>query len=84
LGEVQSAPNAENRAAEIGDVLFAVVNLARWYKVDPESALREANLRFRQRFAHIEQVARQQGHAVSDLSLDEMEALWQESKKKNL
>jgi tetrapyrrole methylase family protein / MazG family protein len=81
LREVQQAAQAEELVAEIGDLLFAVANLARWYKVEPESALREANARFRQRFAYIEQTARFQGRLVSDLSLDEMEALWQQAKK---
>ena len=61
LEEIRNAPDAEARAGEIGDLLFSVVNLARWFKVDPESALREANQRFRQRFAHLEAEARSQG-----------------------
>jgi tetrapyrrole methylase family protein/MazG family protein len=80
LGEVRSAADADARAAEVGDLLFSVVNLARWYHVDPESSLREANLRFRQRFAAIERAARQQGRDLSDLSLDEMETIWQAAK----
>jgi tetrapyrrole methylase family protein/MazG family protein len=70
----------EVRSAEVGDLLLSVVNLARWYHVDPESSLREANLRFRQRFAAIERAARQQGRDLSDLSLDEMETIWQAAK----
>jgi tetrapyrrole methylase family protein/MazG family protein len=81
LGEVRSAADADARAAEIGDLLFSVVNLARWYQVDSESALREANLRFRRRFVAIEQAARQQGRDLSDLSLDEMDAIWQAAKR---
>jgi tetrapyrrole methylase family protein/MazG family protein len=81
LGEVHAAADGEERAAEIGDLLFAVANLARWYKVEPESALRQANARFRRRFTYIEQAARSQGRQVSDLTLDEMEALWQQAKK---
>ena len=84
LDEVFSATVGERRAAELGDLLFAVVNLARWHGVDAESALREANARFRGRFTQIEAAARQQGRSVSDLSLDEMEALWQAAKKKPL
>lgn len=80
VAEVQAAATPEDRAAEIGDLLFSAVNLARWLKVEPESVLREANQRFRQRFAHIEAAARSQGKSVSDLSLDEMEALWQAAK----
>jgi len=80
IAEVQAATSQAEHTAELGDLLFAVVNLARWLKVEPESALREANQRFRQRFAHIEAAARAEGRAVSDLSLDEMEALWQAAK----
>jgi len=71
----------EQRAAELGDLLFAVVNLARWYKIDAESALREANLRFRRRFSYIEKTARQQGRALSAMSLEELETLWQAAKR---
>jgi tetrapyrrole methylase family protein/MazG family protein len=81
LEEVRSAADADARAAEIGDLLFSVVNLARWYQVDAESALRAANLRFRKRFIAIERAARQQGRSLSDLSLDEMEAIWQAAKR---
>lgn len=81
LEEVRSAPDPDARAAEIGDLLFAVVNLARWYKVDAESALREANQRFRRRFHSIEEAARQQNRPLDDLSIDEMEALWQQAKR---
>ena len=80
IGEIKGAVTESERAAEVGDLLFAAVNLARWLKVEPESALREANQRFRQRFAHIEAAARTQVRSVSDLSLDEMEALWQAAK----
>lgn len=78
--EARTAAGDVERAAEMGDLLFAVVNLARWYRVDAESALREANARFRQRFQFIEAAAREQGKAVSDLSLEEMDDLWQKAK----
>jgi tetrapyrrole methylase family protein/MazG family protein len=81
LKEVDSAGNGEERYTEIGDLIFAVVNLARWFEVDPESALRAANTRFRERFSFIERAARAQDEYISDLSLDEMEALWQQAKK---
>lgn len=81
LQEVHAARDGSERYNEIGDLLFAVVNLARWYKVEPESALREANLRFRGRFGYIERQAREQGRVITDLSLDEMEALWQAAKR---
>ncbi len=77
--EVRGA-SPETRPAEIGDLLFAVVNLGRWYQVDVESALREANLRFRKRFTHIEKTAREMGRAVSDLTPEEMDQLWETAK----
>ncbi len=79
--ELLQADTMPSRADELGDLLFAVVNLARHYNIDAESALRQTNSRFRVRFAHIEQSARQQGKSVNELSLDEMERLWQEAKK---
>jgi tetrapyrrole methylase family protein/MazG family protein len=79
--EVSEAGSPGDREDELGDLLFSAVNLVRWHKADAETLLRKANLRFKQRFAHIEQAARQQGRAPSDLSLDEMEALWQEAKR---
>ncbi len=81
LREVKAARTADDQAAEIGDLLFAVVNLARWVDVDAESTLREANARFRSRFVKIEAAARAQNRSITDLSLDEMEALWQAAKK---
>ena len=79
--ELINAQDLGSRADELGDLLFAVVNLARHYEIDAESALRETNTRFRQRFAHIEQEAQKQGKTLSELSLDEMERFWQEAKK---
>ncbi len=79
--ELLAADDLVSRSDELGDLLFSVVNLARHYNIDAESALRETNTRFRKRFAHIEQSARLLGKAVSDLSLDEMENYWQEAKK---
>ena len=84
IQEVQLAKNEAELHAEIGDLLFAVVNLARWYEVDAESALRQANQRFRQRFKYIEQAARNQGKQVSDFSLDEMDQLWEAAKSSQI
>ena len=82
LAEVQEAVDEEHIAAEVGDLLFAVVNYARWKDVDPESALREANRRFRRRFAHVEEQAQADGRRLSDLTIDELEELWQAAKKR--
>jgi uncharacterized protein YabN with tetrapyrrole methylase and pyrophosphatase domain len=81
IQEVQMAKTEAELHAEIGDLLFAVVNLARWYEVDAESALRQANQRFRQRFKYIEQAARTHSKQVSDFSLDEMDQLWEAAKR---
>jgi len=81
IQEVKATTNGEELTDELGDLFFALVNLARWKKVDAESALRACNLRFKQRFAHVEQGAKKQGKKVSELTLDEMEALWQEAKR---
>lgn len=80
MKETLAAEDEAGREMEIGDLLFAVTNLARWYQVDPESALRAANARFKQRFNHIEAQARTQGKLVSDLSREEIEELWQASR----
>jgi len=83
LEEVVQAGTDEDRAAEIGDLFFAVVTLARRYKVEAEIALREANARFRQRFMYVENAARSAGKQVSDFSKDELLALWEKSKNQN-
>jgi tetrapyrrole methylase family protein/MazG family protein len=80
--EVKRATNEKELTDELGDLFFALVNLARWKKVDAESALRGTNLKFKKRFGYVEQGARKQGRELSSLSLDEMESLWQEAKKK--
>lgn len=66
---------------EFGDLLFALVNVARKMGIDAESALRASNAKFRRRFARIEQGAWAQGRAVEDLSLEEMESFWQKAKE---
>jgi tetrapyrrole methylase family protein/MazG family protein len=81
MQEVQQAENDAQFSSEIGDLLFSVVNLARWKKVDAESALRAANSRFRRRFAYLEQGAHKQGRQLNELSLDELDTLWEEAKK---
>jgi MazG family protein len=66
---------------ELGDMLFVIVNLARFVKVDPEQALRRTNAKFRRRFGFIEQKLSEQGRTLQEASIDEMEALWQEAKR---
>ncbi len=65
---------------EVGDLLFVLVNLARYLNVDPESSLRRTNRKFRRRFQHVEEALREAGKRPEDASLDEMEAHWQASK----
>jgi MazG family protein len=65
---------------EVGDLLFVLVNIARYLNVDPESSLRKTNRKFRRRFQHVEEALRQAGKKPEDASLDEMEAHWQASK----
>jgi len=67
-------------AAEVGDLLFAVVNLARHFSVDPEAALRQTNQKFERRFASIERALAARGKAPLDSTLAEMDALWNKAK----
>jgi ATP diphosphatase len=67
-------------SGEVGDLLFAAVNLARHLKVDPEAALRGANAKFERRFAHIESRLAEAGQTPESATLDEMEGLWAEAK----
>lgn len=72
--------NTDRLEEEFGDLLFAVINAARLYKVNPENALERTNRKFISRFNHIEARASEQGRKLCDLPLAEMEALWQEAK----
>ena len=74
------ASSREALSAEVGDLLFAAVNLARHLRVDPEAALRAANAKFARRFAHIERRLAEDGRKPESASLDEMERLWAEAK----
>ena len=78
LDEVQGAATQAEREEEVGDLLFAVVNLARHLKVDPEVALRAGNAKFDRRFRIMETLA---GEAFTALPLTEKEALWQQAKR---
>ncbi len=83
LAELQQALASEDGEAaerELGDLLFAICNLARFLRIDSESALREAVTRFRSRFGAMEQAAREQGKCMAEMSLDELERLWQQAK----
>jgi ATP diphosphatase len=83
IGEVQEAAamgEPEQIEDEIGDLLFAVANLARHFRVDPEAALRGANRKFARRFGWIEQSLAREGRSTAETDLEEMERLWGEAK----
>jgi nucleoside triphosphate diphosphatase len=85
--EIEAALNAEaaapaEAAAEVGDLLFAAVNLARHLDADPEALLRQTNRKFERRFASIERALAAEGKAPQDATLAEMDALWDEAKAK--
>lgn len=79
--EAMSENDPQAIAEELGDLLFAVANLARHLKVEPEAALRAANGKFERRFRFIEQALREAGRPIENCSLDELDALWDEAKK---
>ena len=84
-GELEQAVATGDKAAvsaEIGDLLFAVVNIARFEGVDAEGALRDMLERFAGRFKHIEQEAAEQGRSIEDMTLEEMDAIWDRAKEK--
>lgn len=80
LDELREAEGDEGRLHELGDVLFAVVNLARWMKLDPEEALRAANHRWVARYRAVEVLAAERGVDLGSLSLAEKDLLWDEVK----
>lgn len=80
LAELDAAVSPEERAMELGDVLAALANLARWLEIDPESALRESNQRFARRFRRVEALAREQGLLLEHLDIAALEQLWQTAK----
>ena len=80
LSEIQAASTDDERESELGDLLFSVVNAARWLNIDAEASLRGTNRRFYQRYAIMERLSRERGVSFDTLSMDEKEALWQEAK----
>lgn len=81
IGELRAASTADEREAELGDLLFVCVNLARHLDIDPEAALRRANGRFERRFRYIETGLRERGSDPSAASLEQMDQLWEEAKR---
>jgi tetrapyrrole methylase family protein/MazG family protein len=81
LDEIDAAADPQAQAREIGDLLFTVVNYARWLDADPESELRQANQRFRSRFDRMTALSREQGSRLEDLPPEEMNRLWEAVKR---
>lgn len=80
----RTSPDPRHVEEELGDMLFAVANLARKLSIEPEAALRVANDKFQSRFTAMETLARDEGRPLSTLSLDEQEALWQRVKREEV
>jgi len=81
LAEARLASDRDHIEHELGDLLFTVVNLARFLKIDPEQALRKTNARFRHRFAFVEREMSEAGESFPGASLDRMEEAWQRAKR---
>jgi len=81
LEETMASRDQERMEAELGDLLFAIVNLGRFLAVNPEEALRKTIDRFTRRFGHVEETLHARGVNLKDASIGEMEALWQEAKQ---
>ncbi len=79
--ETMAAGDQERMEAELGDLLFAIVNLGRFLAINPEEALRKTITRFSKRFSHVEETLHSQGSAMKDATLAEMDSLWEEAKK---
>ena len=81
--ELQEFKEAEgkDKEAEFGDLLFSLVNYARWLKINPDDALERTNIKFKKRFEAIEEYAKNQGKKMNDMTLDEMDVIWEEAKK---
>lgn len=81
--EMQEFKLAEgkDKEAEFGDLLFSLVNYARWLKINPDDALERTNIKFKKRFEAIEEYAKSQGKKMNDMTLEEMDLIWEEAKK---
>ncbi len=80
--ETIGSDNQERMEAELGDLLFAIVNLGRFLSLDPEEALRKTIARFTRRFSHIEETLHARGASLQEATLEEMDRLWEEAKRK--
>ncbi|GAB6184083.1 nucleoside triphosphate pyrophosphohydrolase [Thermodesulfovibrio hydrogeniphilus] len=83
ISELRDAVNSgdkEKVEEELGDVLFSIVNLARFLKIDPETALRKTNRKFEERFKKLESIVKEQGKDLKDMTLSEMDEIWEKVK----
>lgn len=80
LREIAEAQDDESRQAEFGDLLFSLVNVARWLKIDPEAALRATNARWAARFREVERAVQDSDRSMQEMSLEELDALWEAAK----
>jgi XTP/dITP diphosphohydrolase len=83
LKEVVAQNDPVKMEEELGDVLFSLINYARFLQVDAENALETTNRKFIKRFTRMEQIAMQSGKSLTDMTLEEMDTLWNEIKKQN-
>ncbi|MDE6394050.1 MAG: hypothetical protein K2K77_01800, partial [Duncaniella sp.] len=81
FSEAAESMGEDEREAEMGDVLFAVINAARLYGINSENALEKTNKKFIRRFNHIERRAAESGRKLKEMTLAEMDALWDEAKR---
>ncbi len=84
LAELLEAADPDHVREEFGDLLFVLANWARWLKIDPEIALREANAKFYRRFTFIEESAAAQGRELKSMTLEEMDTLWDQAKARGM
>ncbi|MBQ1624319.1 MAG: nucleoside triphosphate pyrophosphohydrolase, partial [Bacteroidales bacterium] len=85
LGELRaelSGDSKERQEAELGDFIFSVVNAARLYHLNPDTALERTNAKFKRRFTYLELRAKELGRDLNEMTLAEMDALWDEAKTK--
>ena len=81
IREIKEAAGHEEKTEEFGDLLFTMVNFARWQGIDAEAALRQANSKFYRRFSNVEELCRRRGKDLQTLTLKEWDDLWEEAKK---
>ena len=79
-----AASDKEKAESELGDLLFSIINVARLYKIHPDDALERTNKKFIRRFNYVEEAAISKGKQLKDMSLEEMDSLWNEAKAKGL